>query len=81
MITRPYRRARVTFWTLVAFAILLLGTLSRILQVPPSPGAGLAVAVLGILTAIVIALAARLLLALTGRLTAQRNRRTRPRGD
>jgi hypothetical protein len=79
--TRPYRRARWTFWTLVALAIVLAGALGRALQAPPSPWSGLAVAVLGLCTVITIALAARLLLALTGRLTAPDNRRTHPGED
>jgi hypothetical protein len=73
---RPYRRARWTFWTLVALAIVLAGALGRALQAPPSPRVGLAVAVLGLCTVITIALAARLLLALTGRLAAPDRRRT-----
>lgn len=81
MTARPYRRARWAFWTLVAVAILLLGALSWALQAPPSPRTGLTVAILGLLTVIAIALAARLLLALTGRLTAPDNRRTKPGED
>jgi hypothetical protein len=65
---RPHRRARRAFWTLLALSILLVGGLSRALQAPPSPRTVLAVAVLGTLTVAAIGLAARLLLALTGRL-------------
>jgi hypothetical protein len=61
------------FWALLALSIVLVGGLSRALQGPPSPRTGLAVVVLGALTVAAIGLAARLLLALTGRL--------RPRSD
>lgn len=72
MKSRPYRRARWAFWALVVLAILLAGALGRVLQAPPSPRTGLAVAVLGLLAVAAIALASRLLLALTGRLAGQR---------
>ena len=68
MTARPRRRARPAFWTILALSILLVGGLSRALQAPPSPRTALAVAVLGTLTVAAIGLAARLLLALTGRL-------------
>jgi HAMP domain-containing protein len=80
MIMPPYLRARRVLWTLVLLAILLVGALNRAVQAPPDPRTGAAVAILGIFTVIVLALAARLLLALTGRL-APRNRRTDLRGD
>jgi hypothetical protein len=69
---RPYRRARRAFWTLVVVAVLLTGALGRLLQAPPSPRTGLAVAALGVLIVIVVGLATRLLLALTGRLPHRR---------
>lgn len=76
MTARPYRRARRAFWTLLGVAVLLTGALGRVLQAPPSPRTGLAVAVLGVLTVTTVALATRLLLALTGRLPPRRE--TRP---
>lgn len=66
MSARRYRRARRAFWLLLAAAVLLTGALSWALRAPPSPGTGLAVAVLGAVLAIVVALAVRVLLALTG---------------
>jgi hypothetical protein len=68
MTARPYRRARRAFWTLVIVAVLLTGALGRLLEAPPSPRTGLAVAALGVLLVAAVGLAARLLLALTGRL-------------
>lgn len=73
MTIRPYRRARRAFWTLVVLAIIFTGALSRLLQAPPSPRTGLAVAVLGTLTVAAVGLAARVLLALTGRLPRDRD--------
>jgi hypothetical protein len=69
---RPHRRARRAFWTLVIVAVLLTGALGRLLQAPPSPRTGLGVAVLGVLTVTAVGLAARMLLALTGRLPPRR---------
>lgn len=69
---RPYRRARWTFWALVGLSIVLVGALGQVLQAPPSPGTALALAGLGVLTVIALALATRVLLALTGRLSGQR---------
>ena len=73
MTSRAYRRARRTFWTLVVLAVVLTGALGRLLQAPPSPWTGLAVAVLGTLTVAAVGLAARVLLALTGRLPRDRD--------
>jgi hypothetical protein len=73
---RPYRRARRAFWTLVVIAVLLTGVLGRLLQAPPSPRTGIAVAVLGLLAVTVVGLAARLLLALTGRLPPREETRS-----
>jgi hypothetical protein len=72
MTARPDRRARRAFWTLVLLAVLLTGALGTLLRAPPSPGVGVAAAVLGLLTVVVLALAARVLLALAGQLAAQR---------
>jgi hypothetical protein len=77
MTARPARRARWAFWTLAVLAVLLTGALGKVLTAPPSPGVGLAAAVLGLLTVVVLALAARVLLALAGQLAAQR----RPKSD
>ena len=68
MTARPHRRARRAFWTLVIVAVLLTGALGRLLEAPPSPRTGLAVAALGVLIVAALGLATRLLLALTGRL-------------
>lgn len=81
MTNRPYRRARLAFWTLVGLSIVLIGTLGKVVQAPPSPRTGLEVAVLGVLTLAAVALAARLLLALSGGLSGQRNRRPDARGE
>lgn len=69
-----YRRARRTFWALVVLAILLIGGIGALLAAPTGPVTGLAMAGLGVLAAVAIALATRLLLALTGRLVPKRNR-------
>lgn len=73
MSDRPYRRARWTFWALVGLSIVLVGALGQVLQAPPSPGTALALVGLGVLTVIALALATRVLLALTGRLSGQRD--------
>ncbi len=75
MSDRPYRRARWTFWTLVGLSIVLVGALGQVLQAPPSPGTAVALAGLGVLTVVTLALATRVLLALTGRLSGQRDGR------
>jgi hypothetical protein len=81
MTARPARRARWVFWTLVVLAIVLVGALGRVLRLPPSPSTGLAVAFLGFFAVVCMALAARLLLALTGQLAAQRTARSEERSD
>jgi hypothetical protein len=72
MTARPARRARWAFWTLTALAVVFTGALGKVLEAPPSPAAGLGIAVLGLPTVVVLALAARVLLALAGQLAAQR---------
>jgi hypothetical protein len=72
MTARPARRARWAFWTLVALGVVFTGALGKVLEAPPSPAVGLGVAVLGLLTVVVLALAARVLLALAGQLSAHR---------
>ena len=66
--TAAYRRARRALWICVAVAVILTGALSATLRAPDNPVTALAVAALGVLLAVVLALAGRLLLALTGRL-------------
>lgn len=66
-----YRRARGAFWICVAAAVVLTGALGGVLRAEPGPVAGIAFVVLGVLLAGVVALATRLLLALTGRLPAR----------
>ncbi len=74
-----YRRARRAFWILVAAAVLLAGAISWLAQRPAGPWTGTGIAVLGILATADIALAGRLLLALTGRLPAAHARPGRRR--
>jgi len=66
--TAAYRRARRAFWICVVVAVVLTGALGGVLRAPPGPATGLAVAALGLLLAAAVALAVRLLLALTGRI-------------
>lgn len=65
-----HRRARRYFWACLLLAVALTGALSVELRADPGPGAAIAVAGIGVLLAAVLALATRLLLALTGRLPA-----------
>jgi hypothetical protein len=67
-----YRRARRALWICVAAAVGLTGALGGLLRAPPGPGTGLAVAVAGIVLVGLLALAVRLLLALTGQLPPRR---------
>lgn len=77
--TAAYRRARRAFWACVVAAVALAGGLSVALRSAPGPATALAVAGLGVLLTGVLALAVRLLLALTGRLPATGgNRATAP---
>ena len=55
------RRIRITFWLLVATAIGSTGVLMRAVTWAASPTAGVTVAAAGTLTAITVALAARIL--------------------
>ena len=66
--TTAYRRARRALWICVLVAVADAGAISLVLRAPAGPATGLAVAVLGTVLAGVLTLAARLLLALTGRL-------------
>jgi hypothetical protein len=61
-------RARRAFWICLVVAVVLAGVLCAVLRAAPGPATGLAVAGLGLLLVGVVALAVRLLLALTGRL-------------
>ena len=63
-----YRRARRALWICLTVAVALTGALSATLRAPDSPVTALAVVTLGVLLTVVLALAVRLLLALTGRL-------------
>jgi hypothetical protein len=67
-------RARRSFWALVLVAILTTGALSAALKSNPSPITGAIVAISGIVLAITLGLATRVLIAL------DRARRARPRG-
>jgi len=62
------RRARHALWTCLTIAVVLTGVLNATVHAGPGPGTSLAVAALGIVLTGVLALATRLLLALTGRL-------------
>ena len=55
------RRIRVTFWVLVAIAIVSTGVLMRAVAWPTGPGAGATLAAAGMVTAIAVASAARIL--------------------
>lgn len=65
------RRAERWFWTLTAAAVGLTGALSAELTARPGPAIGAAVAVTGILLALVVTQAGRLMLAI-GRRTSAR---------
>lgn len=62
------RRARRWFWALTVIAILLVGALSQELTATPGPRLGISVAVTGVLLALVVTQASRLMLAI-GRAT------------
>jgi hypothetical protein len=62
--TLSLRRARRSFWILVAVSVLAVGALSDALAAPPAPTTGLRVAGSGLVLAATTALAARVLLAL-----------------
>jgi len=68
----PYRRARRAFWGFAVLSVLLAGALSRVLHAAPGAATGITVLVLGALLTVSVALTARLLLALAGRLPAPR---------
>lgn len=68
------RRARRWFWALTVIAILLVGALSQELTATPRPSLGIAVAVTGVLLALVVTQASRVMLAI-GRATAPRRGR------
>lgn len=60
----PTTRARKAFWTLVLVAVLATGALSVALRARPNPAAGATVAISGLVLAIALTLATRILLAL-----------------
>jgi hypothetical protein len=72
------RKAHRWLWSLVVVAIVLTGVLSRVLTAQPSPVAGLAVAVVAPLLALVITQICRLMLAID-RATPTRRRYLRVR--
>lgn len=57
----PMRRVRVTFWLAVAIAVVSTGVLMRAVEWPASPSAGVTVAAAGVITAIAMAFAVRIL--------------------
>ena len=57
-------RARTTFWVLVVAATTAMGSLSTALAAPPSPVAGLGVAVSATILTLSLVLAGRILLRL-----------------
>lgn len=65
------RRVRVTFWSLVALAILSVGALSIIASARPGPGAGALLVVLALIALSATILAARILIVLS-RLRSQK---------
>ena len=56
------RRVRVTFWGLVAAAVVSTGVLMRAVAWRASPATGVVVAVSGVVTVLTVALAARILI-------------------
>ena len=58
------RRVRVTFWALVAVAVVSTGVLMRAIAWRAGPEAGAVVAVSGVVTVLTVALAARILVVL-----------------
>ena len=72
------RRARRWFWTLTVVAILLVGALSEEITAKPAPAIGVAVAVTGILLALVVTQASRLMLAISRATTPTRRLGRRP---
>jgi hypothetical protein len=58
------RRARRSFWILVVVAALATGVLGRAIIAPPSPFAGLRVAISGLILAASLSLAVRVMLAI-----------------
>ena len=76
----PTARARRTFWALVLIAVLATGALSAALKAHPSPAAGATVAISGLILAIALTLAARILLALDHARRASRPPRRRRDG-
>jgi len=66
--TSAHRRASRAFWACLMLATALTGALSTLLRSDPGPGTAVGVAGIGLLLTAILALAARLLLALTGRL-------------
>ena len=63
---RPVRRnARRSFWILVVVATLATGSLSSALSASPSPAAGLAVALSGLIALLAITLTVRVMMALS----------------
>jgi hypothetical protein len=55
------KRARYTFWALVALAATAMGALSTALAAPPSPATGLGVALSATTLALSLVLAGRIL--------------------
>lgn len=55
------RRVRITFWVLIVTAIISTGVLMRALNWNASAGAGITVGATGLVTAVALALAARIL--------------------
>jgi len=63
---RPVQRnARRLFWILVVVTILATGSLSSALTASPSPAAGLAVALSGLIALLAITLTVRVMMALS----------------
>lgn len=60
----PLRRARRSFWALVAIAMLAAGSLSAGLGSSPGPATGMRVAFSGLILIAAIGLAARVMVAL-----------------
>lgn len=74
---RAYARLWRNFWGLVAAAVVAAGVVSAALRLPSGPAVGALTAVSGVAALTALALAGRILVVVTGAVTA---RRAGPRG-
>ena len=57
----PIRRVQIMFWLLVAIATVSAGALTRVVEWRAGPATGMSVAVIGTVTVVAVAFAARIL--------------------